>query len=271
MYTCCARYASGSYRFPLSLGHCSFAPDRHGGSVQSYTALVLLISNHFPRLPPNFRFLITSRRHEDIAASFDKGPQIIQYLLDVSSQEDIQWYITHRLTKIRASKSLSDGWPGTDRLGSLVKLADGFFFWAATACNLIQEAYEPSDVLAQVLTHSSNLENQLTALYTTALEETGWLKDPDFRRDASTALTAISCAALAKVPLTETALDSLLDLESGKSATVLGHLESVIEQRQGQPPKLLHSSFVHYILEQGPSVASTVRLRSRFVDISHSN
>ncbi|KAF8124023.1 hypothetical protein K438DRAFT_1791947 [Mycena galopus ATCC 62051] len=177
--------------------------------------LILLIMNKFPQLCPTIHFLITSRRNEDIAAQFDNKDCITQLpveVLDNPSQvsRDIHLYIQHRFKNIREGHRISDqNWPGENSLQTLVKLSGSLFIWAATACNLVQDAFDFEHALGKLLAAGSKIESNLYHLYSVALETSGKWGEEEFADAAQKILSAI---VLAKDLLTDGALDHLLNL-----------------------------------------------------------
>ncbi|KAJ7208639.1 WD40 repeat-like protein, partial [Mycena pura] len=211
--------------------------------------LISLITDAFPRFPCNIRFLITSRRNRDISAPFVSKPHITELFLNISDKEtktDILVYLDHRFKEIRAEQSIqNDHWPESQSLQTLAEYAGGLFIWAATACNLILDAYEPDDALNKLLAKDSNVENNLDGLYTVALETSGKWNDVNFAIKAAAVLAAV---VLARVPLTDKSLDSLLGFLPGDSAKVLSQLGCVIQWAPNQTARTLHASFADYLV-----------------------
>ncbi|KAF7351512.1 WD40 repeat-like protein [Mycena sanguinolenta] len=227
----------------------------------SRQALISSILPDFLRLPPCFRFLITSRPNWDIVHSFENAPhpQIMKFPIDVYSDrrmEDVSSYIRHRLMQ----SSLSCTPEVLDSIiERLTNTADGLYIWAATACDSIQQACRSGRMLESVLT---NRMHGLDSIYTEALKETGMWDGPN-PPDATAVLSGI---ILAEAPLTDTALDALLCLKRGRSAVVLSRLGAVIQWTEGGIPRL-HSSFRDYLLSRlRLSAPSSKPKNSWFID-----
>ncbi|KAJ7861893.1 hypothetical protein B0H13DRAFT_1726283 [Mycena leptocephala] len=213
--------------------------------------LISLIITEFPQLCPTIHFFITSRRNEDIAAQFDNKDCIAQLPLEVLGDQsqvsrDIRLYIQHQFKNIRERHRISDqNWPGDNSLQTLVKSSGSLFIWAATACNLVRDAFNFEGALEKLLVTGSKMGSNLYHLYSVALETSGKWGESEFAEVAQRILSAI---VLAKDLLTDGALDSLLNLRLGTSARVLRHLGCVIYWSEGQPARILHASFADYLV-----------------------
>ncbi|KAJ7208649.1 WD40-repeat-containing domain protein, partial [Mycena pura] len=212
--------------------------------------LVSLIANDFSRLPRNIRFFITSRRNRDISAPFGSKSHITELSLDISDDQtkaDILLYLDHRFKGIRAEQNIqNDRWPESHTMESLAKYAGGLFIWAATACSLIRDAYDPDDMLMNLLAKDSDVANNLDGLYTVALGTSGKWNDGHFVRKAPAVLAVV---ILARVPLTDKSMDLLLGYQDGESAKILSQLGCVIQWAPNQPTRSLHASFADYLTD----------------------
>ncbi|KAJ7303779.1 hypothetical protein DFH08DRAFT_985892 [Mycena albidolilacea] len=154
---------------------------------------------------------LDDRRNEDIAAQFDNKDCITQLPLEVLGDQS-----QHRFKNIRERHRISDqNWPGDSSLQTLVKSSGSLFIWAATACNLIQDAFDFEGALEKLLVTGSKMGSNLYHLYSVALETSGKWGEKEFADVAQRILSAI---VLAKDLLTDRALDHLLNLRLGTSA-----------------------------------------------------
>ncbi|KAJ7369165.1 hypothetical protein DFH08DRAFT_763235 [Mycena albidolilacea] len=213
--------------------------------------LISLIIKEFPQLRPTICFFITSRRNEDIAAQLDNKNCITQLPFEVLSDQsqvsrDMLLYIQHRFQKIREKHRILDqNWPGDNTLQRLAKSSGSLFIWAATACNLVEDAFDFEGALGKLLRAGSEMGSNLYHLYSVALETSGKWGEKEFADVAQRILSAI---VLAKDLLSDRALDHLLNLRMGTSARVLRHLGCVIYWSEGQPARILHASFADYLV-----------------------
>ncbi|KAJ7675568.1 WD40-repeat-containing domain protein [Mycena rosella] len=219
------------------------------GDRDTRSKLISLIANEFTKLPPVFRFLITSRPDSDITVRFRAQPRITQMQLDISTpttKKDILAYITHAMHEIGAHENdLGSEWPGAARLKVLAEYSGGLFIWASTALKFINGSFDPEEKLAILLDSGHNLAGRIDELYTLVLKESIQWDDETF-----SPLTVLAAVVLAQAPLDDNMLDSLLGLKQGYSAKVLARLGCVVQWSPGQSARLLHASFSDYITDR---------------------
>ncbi|KAJ7210182.1 WD40-repeat-containing domain protein [Mycena pura] len=226
------------------------------------TALASLIADMLSTLPSVYRFLITSRPEVDIRGRF-KGKVHTRHL-SISAAEtgtDIMLYIQERLKEVQVQGTgIPKEWPGESAIQQLAIYAGGLFIWAATACNYIQ-ASRPQRRLKNLVAHDFKGDNRLDEMYTTALKGSGdWTGDDDFEKDTHAIL---GCIVLAKAPLRDVAIDSLLSLDSGTASEVLGQLGCVIHRDGNGNAQVLHASFSDYLLTAERSGSHPWNIRER--------
>lgn len=93
------------------------------GDSKSRSALLSLLSRQFRNLPPNFRFLITSRPELDIERAFNQQANVRSWNLDTTtsaSTEDVKLFFEHELVEVRHMHSMKPDWPSTASVGQLV-------------------------------------------------------------------------------------------------------------------------------------------------------
>ncbi|KAJ7745956.1 WD40-repeat-containing domain protein [Mycena olivaceomarginata] len=221
----------------------------------SRQVLLRLIANSFTKLPAAFQFFVTSRPDSDITRVFRSKTAVQERSLDITteSRNDISVYIRDRLATIRqAHPSLDPKWPEEKIEEQLISLSGNLFIWAATALNFVEgkKSFQPHTRLQTLLKTPFQRGGNLDQLYTLALESAGDWDDEEFRKSATAILAAI---ALAKVPMTDSVLDSILGLDDGTVASVLKFLGSVVQWSAGQPARTLHASFGDFLLEPNRS------------------
>ncbi|KAF7340415.1 WD40 repeat-like protein [Mycena venus] len=215
------------------------------GDAESREILVSLLLDDVPKLPPVFRFFITSRPESDIAVRFGGHPSITEMQLDITTdatRHDISAYLHERLQNIRHLKrTLKPDWPGQHVIKALTDHSGGLFIWASTACKFIQR--DPKPRLEIVLT--SGVANNLDELYTVALRNSVDWSNGSSAKDAQGVLGAV---VLSRMPISDKTIDKLLGFEDGRSAEVLEDLRCVVQWTHGQFTRILHASFSDYLI-----------------------
>ncbi|KAK7059455.1 WD40 repeat-like protein [Favolaschia claudopus] len=208
-----------------------------------------LITNFFTKLPAAFRFFVTSRPDFNITRLFRHKAVVEECSLDKAAENDhdISVYILDRLATIRQAHRLSCIWPGEDVIQQLINLSGTLFIWAATALDFVEgkKLFEPHKRLETLLKTPFQTGGNLDQLYTLALASDGDWDDKGFRESATAILAAI---ALAKAPMTDSAMDAILGLDDGTAARVLNFLGSVVQWSAGQPARSLHASFDDFLV-----------------------
>ncbi|KAK6993276.1 WD40 repeat-like protein, partial [Favolaschia claudopus] len=208
-----------------------------------------LITNFFTKLPAAFRFFVTSRPDFNITRLFRHKAVVEECSLDKAAENDhdISVYILDRLATIRQAHRLSCIWPGEDVIQQLINLSGTLFIWAATALDFVEgkKLFEPHKRLEALLKTPFQTGGNLDQLYTLALASDGDWDDKGFRESATAILAAI---ALAKAPMTDSAMDAILGLDDGTAARVLNFLGSVVQWSAGQPARTLHASFDDFLV-----------------------
>ncbi|KAF7987071.1 hypothetical protein HWV62_225 [Athelia sp. TMB] len=137
------------------LDECGMPDDR----AALLKALVAGIKN----VPPNLRFIITSRPHKDIREAFSMSATHVKSQDVFSNSEtkhlDIAAYFQYRMKKIRLNRRclhLNEDWPGHDNIVELTARAFGFFPWAVSASDFI-DAFDPPKRLELLLLREDSL------------------------------------------------------------------------------------------------------------------
>ncbi|KAJ7108137.1 hypothetical protein C8R44DRAFT_884905 [Mycena epipterygia] len=222
------------------------------GTPESRRSLVSLIANEFPKLPPIFRFFITSRPDSDIARPFHAQPLITTMELDITTpvtKEDILVYLRDNMKTIQVAEELGPEWPGEDAIQMLANYSSGLFIWASTVCKFIAN-WEPEKKLQLVLEsgaipgkHLHDIYN----LYSLALQNLVDWKDQDF---AQQTLVVLGSVVFGRVPMTDNSIDQLRGLRPGRSSKVLERLGCVLKWAPDKSVRTFHASFTDYLTDR---------------------
>jgi hypothetical protein len=217
--------------------------------------LMQALSKGFSDLPSFIRIIVVSRPESDIQHALGSHSHVRPYPLDIDSvtnKDDVSEYIRHRLEEIRKNNGrLGDHWPGEDKISSLANRAGGLFIWASTACLYI-ESYAPNRRLSELVNKqpeggSSGPFAHLDSLYETGLQSADLWHDALFRSDCCNILGAILCA---RVPLSCSVIDALLELQDTSSWESVSRLGCVLHVSETEPIRILHPSFHDYLSER---------------------
>jgi hypothetical protein len=225
------------------------------GNQSRRKGLLPVLAEAFAKLPSIIRILITSRSEDDIYRAFKSQPNILSFELETTpeaSGPDVLTYLRFRMAAIRESNSdlnLPQDWPGEERIQQLGRCAAGLFIWAFTACSFIDGHYPEKRLKSLFMAeHVPGGPSQLDRLYKTALEssaEERW-EDLEFRSDFQ---AIIGTVIVAINPLTETAIDRLLDRDEDEpSSHTISRFSCVIYQHP--TVRVLHKSFAEYLTDQ---------------------
>jgi hypothetical protein len=229
------------------------------------TSIILSsLSRRIEALSP-LKILITSRPEQNISSGF-KLPGLGSAtnrlgLHDVelaTVQHDIERYLKSHLEEIRNVYNLKQSWPSEGDIHGLTTLSEGIFIFAATSIKFIQDASASNpqnqlsillDRTARIQQSSSSPQHRLDELYTEVLRrafpEITWELTGRLRK-------VLGSVVLLQDPLSPSALDSLLHLESDQARLTLVHLQSIVivpEQDDGSPIRTLHQSFHDFIAD----------------------
>lgn len=226
------------------------------GDVESRNTLLSLLSRDLTKLPPQFRFLITSRPDTDIAGAFTSASHIhaisLSTLPITANSADIQLYIEHEMNQIYSRRHLQDelptDWPGPIVIQRLTAFAGGLFICAATAMKYLLKSDDPVEWLSKLLTQDRQAFT-LDELYKTALlSASQW--EPGDATDVFRKVLAV--IVISRVPLDDATIIHLLGLENfGRQCrNTLRRLGCVIQWREGEPARMLHKSFPDYLTDR---------------------
>ncbi|KAJ7108211.1 hypothetical protein C8R44DRAFT_884977 [Mycena epipterygia] len=216
------------------------------GDLDSRAPLLSLLSSQFPKLPRLFRFLITSRRDQDIVHTFNSCFEEMELDTGESSITDVGLFTRHELSLIGKKYSLGAAWPGEEHKQALVDLSGGLFIWASTATRFLND-YDPDDRLKTLLAHDPNNGVNLDSLYAVTLRNSGsWMTN---RKFVLNACAVLACVVLGRVPMSDATIDMLLYSGQKRSSSVLKFLGCLIQWSPGKEARTLHASFADYLTD----------------------
>lgn len=138
------------------------------GDEFSRRNLLLAITEGFPKLPPNFRFIIASRPEPDIKVFFALNDHI--KAMEVTAMQndipDIRLYIQTELVILAKQKSLMSTWPTEDDVDKLASMSSGHFLWATEAIKVLFRSRNPEKTLRSILLGDNGHRTTLNDLYT---------------------------------------------------------------------------------------------------------
>lgn len=209
--------------------------------------LLEIFKESVPKLPGNFRFLVTSRPTPEISnlselPHFSRQPLALD---EGSNLTDIRMYITQHLTKVFGKEVDST------MVDRFTVATEGLFVWISTVFAQVRGAINPKKALEDILNKNSSrrvpVEHKMGELYSSILDAQDWY-DPDFVEAYQTAMGMILTA---KDPLP---LSVFVQLNPTMSpdlfATVVERLQSVLyySKEPNQPIRLLHNSFHEFMV-----------------------
>jgi hypothetical protein len=212
-----------------------------------------VLRDKVPKLPQNFRVVLTSRPLDDIVTNLAENGHLQRMSLDIHGEQnkrDISLYIRNRLCHISSQKRLPTDWPGAQRTNDFITRSEGLFVWVSTVSEYLRTVTYPDKKLSALL-YKKDLsgmpaEAKMDALYADILSSCDW-SDEDFVRDYHLLMGTILAA---KIPLSSCVLQSLhrnnssLDVYEGLrplSSLLTGLLQN------DQPIQILHLSFRDFL------------------------
>jgi hypothetical protein len=233
--------------------------------------LLYILRNDVPKLPPVFRFIITSRPDPTLAAGLDPLQPFSIGIHGELNEADIAAYLDFRLKLIVSKKPRLDRqWPGPDLLCRLRTMAGGLFLWASTVCDYLAGMTRPDKKLTALLDSLSvdPLEKMLPPikmmddLYSKILGSCRW-DDDDFVEGYG---LVVGMIMVARTPLTNAGLQALLESDADVSVRdILDPLASLFTgvNDDTQPVQVLHLSFRDFLTIRAKDIEGAERY---FVD-----
>lgn len=144
-------------------------------------AFFAVLRDEVPKLPPFFRFFVTSRNSTHLRrlkkASHVHSRSI--NILDKNNLDDIAVYVRHELKRVAASSDYDSSWPGQNVTEQLIKKAEGHFQWVATVANFLTntKTFDPDPKLQTLLSQTNEAlppERKMDKLYAHILSGYDW-------------------------------------------------------------------------------------------------
>ncbi|EJC99716.1 WD40 repeat-like protein [Fomitiporia mediterranea MF3/22] len=223
------------------------------GTPTARRSLMKILKGEFGKLPPNFRFVITSRPEDDITTALSNRPNSVYEIslgsVSADSRRDVLRYIDYEMSRIVNETQIvvPDDWLWSKQMERLADASEGLFIWASTAINLVSESTSKFRKLKELVNASNRLKG-LDQLYESVLRNSGVIAMDD-PSSIVRFQQVLGLALLSRVPLSDIIIDALLGLPPEEpSYEILSKLGSVLVFRRGESVRLLHTSFADYLL-----------------------
>jgi WD40 repeat protein len=223
--------------------------------------VLYVLENGVPKLPPSFRFLITSRPRFELS-SFETKPHFTSATIDITSSanlEDVTAYVNYRLLDISRLRSSSGGFSLDASLtAGLVEAAGGLFMWAKVVCDYL--ALDPPSAEHRLRDLISTERDRSVALppelsmdkwYGTILERLDWKYDSDL---STLYHPLIGALLVAKAPLISKTLQLFYteELDGLPVSAALQFFGDIVngqfkESNEGYQYEILHHSFYDFV------------------------
>ncbi|KZP15739.1 hypothetical protein FIBSPDRAFT_935016 [Athelia psychrophila] len=222
------------------------------GQPNDWASFLDVLVRQTESLPPNLRFIITSRTVNGIhtaSSSTVLHPRIRSRELRSSSHSDISCYFRFRMQQIRLkNEDVQDDWPNQAAIAELTARASGYFAWAVNASDTVDVHCPPkrlSSLLLQPLRDIAELNLPLDELYRAALNSIGDWTDVDFVSDFRAIMAIIIDSPIA---ISRTLINHLLDRPLSRPTMVtMRRLGSVLTHEHEPAVLVLHSSFLDFL------------------------
>lgn len=215
---------------------------------------LLRLLGEFTKLPPNFRFFITSRPELDLHKAFTSSlwsSYVHAVELDCTSAEtrsNVLTFLKHEMRDIAEPYEDTDLLPQWE--ANVEKLADasaGLFISASTAVKMVEVSDDPFGTLQELVSGKIRLD-ELDQLYSTVLKNSGiqWDKEASKSRFQD----IVSFLILRKAPLNDTVVDGILGLSLQYSSRfILEKLQPLIAYETGEPLSFRHTTISDYFID----------------------
>ena len=222
-----------------------------------------VLASHVKELSQIY-FLLTSRPEKEITFQFKSSTLqkktrefvLHEVPLDIV-QDDIESYITAKLSETRKKYNLKESWPSKIDVQTLSRLSSGLFIFAATCIKFIEDRNtdDPRGQLSQLLgstyvNDKSSPHHRLDELYTQVLE-TAY---PSLSSKLAGRLKMVLGSIIhLQDSLSAGNLENLLGVDSDhiNVRTTLMRLQSVVlvPKKDGHVIRLLHPSFFNFLTD----------------------
>ncbi|KAI9690169.1 MAG: hypothetical protein M1822_009130 [Bathelium mastoideum] len=211
------------------------------------------------------RIFLTSRPETPIRSEIYLVPDIerkdfaLHQISQTTIDHDISVFLKHHLNMLAQERSLYAGWPGEDAIKFMIRIANGLFIWAATACKFIQEGQRFAPMrLDRILQggKSSNTapEKYLDEIYVTVLKHSVPLEYTNEEKEEAYRILrqVLGSIAILFSPLSVHALGRLLSLTRENIDQTIEDLHSILDipKDEMRSLRLHHPSFRDFLLNK---------------------
>ncbi|KAI0061596.1 hypothetical protein BV25DRAFT_725140 [Artomyces pyxidatus] len=218
--------------------------------------LLRVLRDKIPRLPGNFRILVTCRPDHRIMPFLEDKPHVLTLKSALSgdaAQHDISVYVTQGLQEMLETRYLS---MGTARLQTLTEKSEGLFIWVATILNFLWTCLDPIGQLDRILAEHSpsrrSIESKMDILYQAILDDCNWI-DNDFKKGYYLLMGTV---LVAKSPLTVSAMKALhkdaVSFENMRRSSLRSLLSGL--DANDKPVQILHLSLREFLTLNAPKL-----------------
>ncbi|TFK17768.1 hypothetical protein FA15DRAFT_308096 [Coprinopsis marcescibilis] len=224
--------------------------------------LLKFLRDSVTRLPPSFRFILTTRPEKRILQYLENQPHIhmsSRSLTGESSLLDLDVYIRSRVAE---SSFASDVTP--ELIEGLVNKSEGVFLWAATVLNFLEEAYDPIAELRDIVCNNSDAwredkdaTKKLDSLYARILSGLRWSD----KRFVAMYQAVVGGIVTVKKPLSARGLAELYRSEGVTMDDVVkicGFIRPLLRisdlKDPTKPIRVVHLSVQEYLTDRAPTV-----------------
>jgi hypothetical protein len=232
-----------------------------GISQSSYVLVVDAIdecddNNHLRtilQLLPEVRWLKTLRLKVFLTSRPETPSKFGVYQLPETERQefidpDIALFLKHHLNNMGTKDMQEPGWPGSNTIERLVKIANGSFIWAATACRFIGDGLLEDRLCVLLESGKKNApEDHLNRIYTTVLRSSihPSYSEQERERLCSMLRHVIGSIVTLFTPLSVESLGRLLQITREQVYWTLKNLHAIIDipKETIRPICLEHPSF----------------------------
>ncbi|KIO31985.1 hypothetical protein M407DRAFT_67234, partial [Tulasnella calospora MUT 4182] len=231
-------------------------------SLEYAVNFVKLVDRHSSSLPPNLKFLLTSRPEAPLLRALEPRKWHAESLDSIDGVDaDIKRFLHHTLLQIKTDHGIEGEWPTQVDISELVKMSQGLFQWARTVMKYIDYG-SPTDRLAELLELPkvwSGVDELYTQILSRALDN---VKQNPAKRNLL--LDLLGTLVVAPYPVSLEAMVFLhaeYDLVKGKAPEaafnflrreILADLNSLlfIPVSSSEPVRLMHTSIRDLLVDR---------------------
>ncbi|TFK29055.1 TPR-like protein [Coprinopsis marcescibilis] len=220
-----------------------------------------ILRNWVSRLPPSFRFIVTTRPEQRIMGYLDKQPHVLRFaqgLTGKANQDDVKTFIKAQLENASYGPDVTP-----ELLDAFVAKTEGLFLWAKTVLSHLADTFDPVAELEDIVHGKSShwqedgeAAQKLEDLYLRILSKLKWTD----RRFVEKYKIIMGALVVIKDSLTPDGLAAIysqqgITLNDIHRICTLLHplLQNYSPNNSQQPFRLLHLSVQEYLTQRAPS------------------